>query len=187
MSTNDLGFSYSLKRNVRAKRLTVSVYWDGRCVVTAPVWTRKRRIERLVNDKKEWVLKKIDYFKKIPVQKPDKARGSRKEYLKYKEDARMLAEGRLKHFNAMYGFEYKKVYIRNQKTRWGSCSSRGNLNFNYQIALLPAHLSDYVIVHELCHLKELNHGRNFWKLVEETVPNWKECRNELRKRHVVLA
>jgi len=88
---------------------------------------------------------------------------------------------RLLHFNEFYKFKINKVSIKNQKTRWGSCSKRGNLNFNYRVALLPPHLADYVIVHELCHLGEFNHSPNFWKLVAKTIPNYKAIKREFKK------
>lgn len=74
-----------------------------------------------------------------------------------------------------------KIFIKNSRTRWGSCSSKGNLNFNYRLSLLPAHLAHYVIVHELCHLREFNHSQRFWDLVALTVPEYKACREELKK------
>lgn len=100
---------------------------------------------------------------------------------KLRAAARSIVSERLEHFNQHYGLEYKKVFIKNQKTRWGSCSSKKNLNFNYRIAILPPELQDYLVVHELCHLQEMNHGANFWSLVGEQIPNYRECRNELRK------
>jgi predicted metal-dependent hydrolase len=101
--------------------------------------------------------------------------------LQYKEAARKLVHERLEHFNQFYHFEYKKVFIKAHVTRWGSCSNKGNLNFNYKIALLPAHLADYIIVHELCHLGEFNHSHKFWDLVEKTLSNYVELRKELRE------
>lgn len=75
--------------------------------------------------------------------------------------------------------------IRNQKSRWGSCSTKGNLNFNYKLAIIPSHLADYVIVHELCHLGEFNHSQKFWDLVAKTMPGYKEMRNELK--HIAMS
>ncbi len=118
------------------------------------------------------VLKKRVRRKKIS--------SSTKIYLKYKEDARRRVNDRLVHFNTVYGYSYGKVCIKNQKTRWGSCSSKRNLNFNYKIIFLPEHLVDYIIVHELCHLEEFNHGKRFWDLVARTIPHHELCRNELR-------
>ena len=104
----------------------------------------------------------------------------RRDYLARKEEARDLARERIRHFNTAYGFEIKRISIRNQKTRWGSCSKKGNLNFNYLIAVLPQTLADYIIVHELCHLGEFNHSRKFWDLVAVTIPNFREIRREFR-------
>ncbi len=101
-------------------------------------------------------------------------------YAQYKEQARELAHARLEYFNQFYGFTYNRVAIRAQRTRWGSCSKKGNLNFNYRIALLPPALVDYLIVHELCHLKEMNHSSRFWKLVEHTLPDYKARRKALK-------
>ena len=111
-------------------------------------------------------------------------RGRRSHYLKYREAARALAHARLKHFNNSYGFTLRKVFIKNHKSRWGSCSSRGNLNFNYKIAFLPPHIADYIFVHELCHLKHFNHSTQFWALVVQTTPNYKVLRKQLRAIHL---
>ena len=95
--------------------------------------------------------------------------------------ARALVQSHLARANAHYRLTYKKVFIRNARTRWGSCSSRGNLGFNYRIVKLPPELVHYIVVHELCHLKEFNHSAKFWALVAEEVPNWKAARTALRK------
>jgi len=98
----------------------------------------------------------------------------------YKLRALEIARQRIAYFNAFYQFPVNKITVRNQKTRWGSCSKKGNLNFNYKIALLPQSLSDYIIVHELCHLKEFNHSKNFWNLVAKTIPNYKHIKKQFR-------
>ena len=103
-----------------------------------------------------------------------------KHYLEHKELARELALARLEHFNQHYSFSWKRVAIRNQRTCWGSCTSLKNLNFNYKIIFLPPHLQDYLIVHEMCHLAELNHGPNFWNKVSEMLPEYKKNMKELR-------
>ncbi len=79
-----------------------------------------------------------------------------------------------------YGFEFNRITIRGQKTRWGSCSRRKNLSFNYNLMKLPKRLIEYVIIHELCHLKELNHSERFWNLVKEILPDYKLLRRELK-------
>ena len=108
-------------------------------------------------------------------------RKNRKEYLKLKEQARALVIERIKYFNDFYRFEKPvgRIAIRNTKSRWGSCSKKGNLNFNYKIIFLASKLADYLVVHELCHLKEFNHSQKFWKLVSAAVPDYKKLRNGL--------
>jgi len=99
----------------------------------------------------------------------------------HREAARVLVHARLVHFNAYYNFTYHKVFIKNTRTRWGSCSSKGNLNFNYRILFLPPEQQDYLIVHELCHLKEFNHGAAFWALVGEQIPEYARIGGALRR------
>lgn len=94
--------------------------------------------------------------------------------------ARVLVHARLEHFNQYYNFSYNKVAIRNQKTRWGSCSSKGNLNFSVRILTLPPVAQDYLIIHELCHLKEFNHSARFWALVAEQCPDYKRIRASMK-------
>jgi predicted metal-dependent hydrolase len=106
---------------------------------------------------------------------------SRKLYLANKEATRALVHERVSHFNSYYKLPVGKIAIRNQRSRWGSCSRKGNLNFNYKLVFLPPALQDYIIVHEICHIREFNHGHGFWSLVGETMPEWKILRNELKR------
>jgi hypothetical protein len=78
------------------------------------------------------------------------------------------------------GITYGRISVRDQKTRWGSCSSKGNLNFNYRLYYMPQHLMDYVIIHELSHRKQMNHSKLFWAEVQKYCPNYKKCVNELK-------
>jgi predicted metal-dependent hydrolase len=110
-----------------------------------------------------------------------KIRKSTFEYKKYKEHTRSVVTRKIIEFNNFYKFSIGRIAIRNQRSRWGSCSKRGNLNFNYRLALIPEALADYVIVHELCHLGEFNHSKNFWNLMAQTLPNHTELRRHLRQ------
>ncbi len=111
-------------------------------------------------------------------------------YLENKEKAREVVVEKLKYWQEFYKniqkesstiyLEYKKVFIKNTSTRWGSCSSKKNLNFSYKIVFLENSVQDYLIVHELCHLKEMNHGENFWNLVSLAIPAYKEKRREMK-------
>lgn len=102
-----------------------------------------------------------------------------RHYLTHKEAARQLIQARLIHHNAHYQFQWRRVAIKAHRSRWGSCSSLGNLNFNYRLIFLPEHLREYIIIHELCHLKELNHGPRFWALVAERYPEYQQAQQEL--------
>ena len=108
-------------------------------------------------------------------------KGTRVTYLKHKEVARELVKRRLEYYNKIYQFSIGRVSIKNHKSRWGSCSKKGNLNFNYKIVLLPQALANYVIVHELCHLGEFSHSPKFWKLVALAIPNYKEIKSKFKK------
>lgn len=170
---------YCVKESVRAKRMRLAVYCDASIVVTVPRGVRMGLVEKFLQEKKEWIENKVTYFSQFrnrPI-----ARLNKEDYRKYKREAHDLALERVEYFNQFYGFAYKKINIKNQKTRWGSCSAKGNLNFNYKILFLPKAVRDYIIVHELCHLKEFNHSKKFWSLVEKTIPDFGEIRKTLRE------
>ncbi|OHA87048.1 MAG: hypothetical protein A2566_03780 [Candidatus Zambryskibacteria bacterium RIFOXYD1_FULL_40_13] len=120
------------------------------------------------------------YFRRVKRRRTRKTPG-RAEFLLLKETARKLVKERLEYWNMHYKFRYVRVSIRNQRSRWGSCSKSGNLNFNFRIATLPPNLVDYIIVHELCHLGEFNHSEKFWNLVAQKIPDYAELRAELKK------
>lgn len=98
--------------------------------------------------------------------------------------ARLLILTRVEFFNNVLNLKIGRISIRQQRTRWGSCSSKGNLNFNGHLINLPLELVDYVIVHELCHLKQLNHSPAFWALVEDILPNFRHLRRQLKAHHL---
>lgn len=170
---------YNLKRSKKARNLRLTVNLEGNLTVTVPwlypLWSARKFIRR----KNDWILKNIEKFKNRK-ESSLLLKADKKDYEKLKEKARVLVYNKIAEFNKFYGFEYNRIAIRNQKSRWGSCSAKKNLNYNFRIVLLPEDLANYIIVHELCHLKEMNHSRRFWKLVERTIPNHKEARKQLR-------
>lgn len=170
---------YTVRKHRKAKRLRIAISCDGNCRVTIPWRMSMLDAEKFVQQNSEWVLDKMKAMKKIG-RNNLLMRRDRKEYQKVKEYARDFITKRLEKYSAFYGFAYKKIAIRDQKTRWGSCSKKGNLNFNYKIILLPERHADYIIVHELCHLKEFNHSKRFWNLVAETIPEYKEIKKRLK-------
>ncbi len=118
------------------------------------------------------------YFKKY---RRVKATTVTPHFTKYRGLARRVLLARVAHFAPLCGVTVKRIAIRNQRRRWGSCSSLGNLNFNYRLIFLPTDLCDYVVVHELCHLKQLNHSQAFWDEVARVIPQYKEQETRLRE------
>jgi len=134
--------------------------------------------------KSQWILGRIEKFMRLgPLEQRKKVPG---EYKKYREQAQAFILEEIEKINYLYNFKFKfnRVSIKDTQTRWGSCSRKGNLNFNYRIIFLPEELARYIIVHELCHLKELNHSSSFWNLVAIAVPNHKQLRKKLRREVV---
>ncbi|MSR76168.1 MAG: M48 family peptidase [Candidatus Ryanbacteria bacterium] len=160
--------------------MRISVHRDGSVRATQPARLATRHFLAFLESNIAWVAERLRYVGTLPpVIRP--TRHSKAEKIRLSLEAKALAVQRLRYFNQSYGFAYNKIAIRDQKTKWGSCSIKGNLNFNYRIALLPAELADYIIVHELCHLRELNHSKRFWALVAKTLPNHKELRKAVKK------
>jgi len=170
--------NFSVRRSKRAKRMRLAVYYDGNFVVTLPKRLNDTTAERYIVKKSKWVLSKLDFFKKASLSKTFKLTPT--DFIKHKETALRIISERIGYFNKIYGHKFNKVSIKNQRTRWGSCSKKKNLNFNFKLALLPADLRDYIIVHELCHLKEFNHSAKFWNLISKAIPNYKEIVNGLK-------
>jgi len=171
---------YTLRRSSRARRMRLAVHRDGSVVLTTPTWFGSRAGEGFVARHARWLMNKIAFFRGLPPLDPVALYG-RREYLSYKEEARALVMRKILQFHArLGGAEYHRVSVKDQKTCWGSCSRKGNLNFNYKLLFLSEHLRDYVIVHELAHLAELSHSRRFWALVAGVLPDWQARRRELR-------
>jgi hypothetical protein len=135
-------------------------------------------INQFVEQKSAWIQEHVAKAKSRPQSLLHG--GTKADYTRLKVRALELAHARLEYFNAVYKLTYKKVSIRNQKTRWGSCTSNGALSFNYRIVQLSAEQVDYIVVHELCHLAQMNHSVKFWRLVEKTIPDHKRLRATIR-------
>ena len=157
--------------------MRIAVYCDSSVVVTVPLGLDFTHAEKFIKAKFSWIIKSLENFK--PYRNRVRIKSVRRDYSKYREQALLLARAKVAQWNNLYGFAYSRVNIKNQKTRWGSCSKKGNLNFNYKIVHLKNRLVDYLVVHELCHLKEFNHGKNFWSLVSQSMLDYKVLRKEL--------
>jgi predicted metal-dependent hydrolase len=171
-------FEYKIRKSNRAKRMRISVYCNGNVVVTVPENFDNNLMSKFILQKKDWIIEKVQHFLKNPLRIVRNS--SKRDYKEYKVEVKDLIQKRIEFFNQFYNFKYNKINIKNQKTRWGSCSKRGNLNFNYKILFLQENVRDYIVVHELCHLKEFNHSKNFWNLVKNAVPNYLEIKKGLK-------
>lgn len=169
------------RTNKRARRMRLSVTPAGAVIVTIPRRGSVRMARLFVSHHAAWIERALQRVERRRVTLPWK--GTREEYLATKEQARALVEERLRFFNMQYGYAYTGISIRNQRTRWGSCSRHGRLNFNYRIAFLPPELVNYIIVHELCHLQQMNHSGRFWTLVSRTLPNYLQLRRTLHRSY----
>lgn len=191
---------YSIKINRRSKRISLTVKRDGSCSVTVPFRRSSifqnmliKKAGYFVATKKEWIEAQREKYRKLQ-EKIKTTRGIDSEAVGVGESQLVsklsdkelktrtleIVQERLSHFNQFYKFSYKDVRVKKVSTRWGSCSRRGNLNFSHKLALLRSEEIDYVVVHELCHLSEFNHGPKFWKLVEQTIPNYMQIRKGMR-------
>ncbi len=134
--------------------------------------------KKYLTEKKEWIIASYDRALVHPPRLL--TQGGAIEYQATKEQARALITERVSWYARHYGVTYQSLSIRNQRSRFGSCSARGHLSFNYRLIFLPPPLLDYVVVHEVCHLRELNHSPRFWALVAETIPDYREKKHELQ-------
>jgi len=171
--------NYSLKRSIKALHLRISIKEDGNIYVSAPIWLSVSKIEDFLKRKEEWISRKIKSIKnqgeRIYLPK------GKKDYLQNKEKARIIITQKANKFSQILNLKFSKIRIGNQKSRWGSCAKNGTLSLNYKLLYLPENLTDYIVVHEICHLKEFNHSHRFWTLVSSIFPNWKELCKELKK------
>lgn len=156
---------------VRTKRKTIGIQVKaGNLIVRAPYFVSKKEIETILFKHKDWIYKQLkedEIQKRIPSL-------TKNQIQKLVEEAKNWIPQRVAFYAEKMGVSYNQVTIRKQKTRWGSCSSKGNLNFNCLLMLTPKEVIDSVVVHELCHLKEMNHSKKFYKEVLKIYPDyWK--------------
>ena len=175
---------YVVRRSARAKRVSLTIHPDGGVSVTLPKRLSLQGAERFIKQSKRWVLKKLQEHEEsdaliIPTL-PKKERGIYVEY------AKLYVLRKLDEINQVYQFPYNSVRVKDQRSQWGSASHKKNLNFNYKLIFLPEELAEYVIAHELCHLKEMNHSPEFWKLLERSVRDPKLKDKELSRYHLVF-
>lgn len=163
----------------RRKTAVISIDRDLNVEIRTPLRVSDKDIEKMLSEKKSWILKKYNQIKAEEINKP------KGKYQSLTDAQKKLLENRLRraaydyfsirvqYFEKIIGVKHKKIAIRDQKTRWGSCSSSGTLSFNYRLMLAPEKIRDYVVVHELCHFLHMDHSKDFWADVEKVLPDYK--------------
>ena len=166
--------TYRLIRSAR-KTISLQITQDGELLVRAPERIGRGEIDRFVESKRGWIEKHL--FK----QEQDIPKMTEEEFQTLVRRALEVIPRVVARFAPVVGVTYGRITIRNQRTRWGSCSTKGNLNFNCLLLRVPQDVLEYVVVHELCHRKEMNHSPKFWAEVERVLPNYAESKRWLKE------
>ena len=168
-------------RLIRSNRRTtaIQILPGGDVVVRCPRWASGRDIRQVVESRKDWILAQLAH-----IPEAEKLTASQMEQLR--EDSKRVFSQKAALFAPLIGVSYGNVTVRFQSTRWGSCSGKGNLSFNGLLLLAPSEILDYVVVHELCHRKEMNHSAKFWALVQKIMPNYVNQRKWLKQNGRML-
>ncbi len=168
------GLSVLLVRSSR-KTLAVQIRADGTVIARAPLRMPKDRILCFLSEKASWIR-----MQQGKMQERENMRQQARIHLdaaqekELRERAKSVLAQRTAYFARQVGVTYGRITVRDQKTRWGSCSQTGNLNFNFRLILAPPEVLDYVVVHELCHRRQMNHSAQFWQEVAQVLPDYRK-------------
>lgn len=169
---------------VRSNRKSIGLeIKKGNVKARIPNGLPDNELKKFIKSHESWVVAKLAESRARQEVRPkaeSQAVPLRELSLKELADMKAVFSKKVAYYAELMGVNYGRITIRNQRTRWGSCSSKGNLNFNYLLYFLPEELMDYVIVHELAHRRHMNHSKEFWKEVERYYPDYSRCRNELK-------
>lgn len=169
-----------IKRSNR-KTLSIEVTNDARIIVRAPYYLPLSEIKKLVEKKSVWIETHIKKLQEKQLKQTASGKLTAEQIKTLIEQARQVIPKRVEYFSKRIQVTYGHITIRNQKTLWGSCSGKGNLNFNCLLMLAPPEVLDYVIVHELCHRREMNHSKQFWREVEKVLPDYQVWKKWLKE------
>ena len=175
---------------IRTKRksIAIEITPDCRIRVRAPLKMNDSEIQSFISEKNDWIVTHLEKMAKQQLSRifsPVKPLTSA-EIRELADRAAVEIPEKVEKYSRELGVSYGRITIRNQKTRWGSCSSKGNLNFNCLLMLTPDDVQNYVVVHELCHRREMNHSPRFWALVEGILPDYKNSRRWLKENGIGL-
>ena len=165
---------YSGRRTV-----AVQITANGQVKIRAPYGCPRSFIDAFLFQKESWILSHLEKIQQAPASVPRPLPESERK--RYIETARDIFARKTAYYARIMGVTYGRITIREQKTRWGSCSAAGNLNFNWRLILAPEPVLDYVVVHELAHRREMNHSKAFYDIVRSVLPDYKEAQKWLRR------
>ena len=166
---------------IRSSRKTLSIQLkNGEIIARAPLRMKDKDIYNFIESKKSWIEKNLAKIEEREKAISDVGPFTEKEIKALAEKAKVIISQRVEYYAPMIGVTYNRITIRCQRTRWGSCSSKGNLNFNCLLALFPFEIIDSVVVHELCHRKHMNHSPQFYAEIEKVFPEYKRCNKWLK-------
>lgn len=163
------------------KSVSIEVRSDLTVCLRIPIWMKRQEAEAILQKKQNWIKTHLEEMEARHGDREAAPALSDRKIKELTEEAKKVIPLRVAYFAEKMSVTYGRITIRNQKTRWGSCSSKGNLNFNCQLMLMPDEVIDYVVVHELCHRVHMNHSGEFWKLVKQVMPDYEERRRLLRE------
>lgn len=179
MGLNNLKYKLRIIKSKR-KSIALQIQSSDEVIVRAPRHMGMADIEKFIDKHKSWIDKSLLKMKEMEEAHKDLRKYTDAEVREMAEAATRVIPERVRHYAPIVGVDYGNITIRNQKTRWGSCTASGNLNFNVALMRAPLEIMDYVIVHELCHRLELNHSPKFWKEVERVMPEYKKYEKWLK-------
>lgn len=178
------GIACTLIRSAR-KTVAIQISSEGEVTVRAPRRCSRWMIDNIVTEKRGWILKKQAEIRRraefLQEQERQQPRLSEAEQIKYRKLAGQVLARKVEQYARQMQVTFGRITVRDQKTRWGSCSAKGNLNFNWRLVLAPEAVLDYVVVHELAHRKEMNHSERFWSQVEDVMPDYRSHRLWLKE------
>ncbi|MDD4689668.1 MAG: M48 family metallopeptidase [Eubacteriales bacterium] len=154
------------------KTISIEITKELSVLVRAPFSMSDKMIADFVMQKRKWIEKHIGLMRERNEKNANTIEFTEDEIKALSKKARELIPQRVAYYSKIIGVDYGRITIRNQATRWGSCSAKGNLNFNCLLILAPQEVLDYVVVHELCHRKEMNHSKRFWREVGKILPDY---------------
>lgn len=176
-----MAYTVEVVRSAR-RSLALEIRPDGSVLVRAPLRTGMPQIRAFVDKHRDWIENKL----RRRALTPPVDKLSAEELAALKKAGRQRFAERAAFFAPLLGVRYGRIAVRCQKSKWGSCSAKGNLNFNCLLLLAPQEVLDYVVVHELCHLREMNHSERFWQYVAGVLPDFRERRRWLREHGAEL-